>query len=65
MKKDDVLKHFGDDSYAVAAALGITRQAVEKWPPVIPERCAYRLVALTKGRLKMTPALYEKPRRRT
>lgn len=60
MKKTAVLAYYANDSHAVAAALGITRQAVEQWGEVVPERSAYKLEVITKGDLKVDPELYRK-----
>ena len=60
MKTADVLAHFNNDSYEVADALDITRQAVEQWGRVVPQGSAYKLEVLTKGKLKVNPADYEK-----
>lgn len=45
---------------AIAEALGITHQAVSQWGPVVPEGTAYKLESLTRGKLKVDPALYLK-----
>lgn len=50
MLKKDVVAHFGTQE-AVAQALGITRQAVQQWPDVVPRGRAYELQFLTKGKL--------------
>jgi hypothetical protein len=60
MKKGSVLAHFDNDTYAVADALGITRQAVEQWGEVIPEGAAYKLQVITAGHLRVDPACYAK-----
>ena len=60
MKKADVISHFGTES-AVAEALEISRQAVNKWPDVVPEGIAYKLQVLTAGHLRVDPAAYRKP----
>lgn len=63
VKTADVLEHFDHDIYKVAALLGITRQAVEQWGEVVPERSAYKLQVLTNGRLVANPALYRRKHR--
>lgn len=63
MKTADVLEHFDNDIYKVAEVLGITRQAVEQWGEVVPERSAYKLQVLTNDKLKVDPALYRKAKR--
>ena len=58
MEKQAVIEHFG--SYAeVARLLGISRQAVHKWPDVIPFRQAYRIEKATGGELKLDDRRYE------
>lgn len=57
MKKDDVLKHFGTLE-RVAATLGISISAVSQWGKIIPEKNAYRLQEITKGKLKVQHSLY-------
>ena len=57
MKKDDVLDHFGTLE-KVAVALGISVSAVSQWGDVIPEKNAYRLQEITKGKLKVQHSLY-------
>jgi len=59
----DALQHFSNDPYALAAALGISRQAVEQWGERVPELSARQLHDLTGGKLKFEPALYRKGRR--
>ena len=51
MKKTDVLKHF-DGVINTANALGISKQAVSKWPDEIPRLRAYQIERITKGQLK-------------
>ena len=63
MRTSDVLAHYQNDSHAVAAALGISRQAVEKWDTAVPEGSAYKLQAITGGKLQVDPRLYRKARR--
>lgn len=51
MRKNDVIHHFGSVG-AVAAALGITSQAVSLWPDTIPLGRQFQLERLTEGKLK-------------
>jgi transcriptional regulator with XRE-family HTH domain len=64
VRKTTVLAHYANDTHQVAAALGITRQAVEQWPDIVPEGSAYKLQAITAGDLKVDPALYAKKKAR-
>lgn len=61
MHKKSVISHFGSPA-AVAKFLGIARSAVSQWPDPIPMGRAYQLEKLTKGALRVDPALYEKGR---
>lgn len=63
VKKSIALAHFVNDTQAVAEAAGVTRQAVEQWPPVVPWQSAIELEATTKGALKVDHELYRKKRR--
>lgn len=45
MLKTDALKALGADSQTVADAIGCSRQAVEKWPDVLPKRIVDRVIA--------------------
>jgi DNA-binding transcriptional regulator YdaS (Cro superfamily) len=51
MKKRDAIKHFGTGA-AVADALGIRPQAVNKWGDIVPYARAVQLQKLTRGKLK-------------
>jgi hypothetical protein len=51
MQKETVIKHFGSAA-RVARALGVSRQAVHKWPDLIPELSALRLDRITEGKLR-------------
>ncbi len=62
MKKADVIEHFGSEA-ATAEALEISRQAVNKWPDPIPEGAAYKAQAVSKGKLKVDPAVYRRAKR--
>lgn len=59
MRKETAVAHFGSD-VEVARALKISRQAVGKWPDVIPEGTAYKLQVITGGRLQVDPSCYRK-----
>ncbi|MGH8275745.1 MAG: Cro/CI family transcriptional regulator, partial [Steroidobacteraceae bacterium] len=52
MLKSDVVRFLGSHG-KVARLLGCTRQAVQMWPETVPEGPAYKLQALTRGRLKV------------
>lgn len=62
MNKDKVLEFFEGSSHKVAAALGISRQAVEKWPKLVPKGSAADIEKVTRGKLKYNPADYRKAR---
>lgn len=51
MRKQDVIHHFGSVG-AVAAALGITSQAVSMWPEAVPLMRQYEIERLTDGQLR-------------
>jgi len=51
MKKQDAIEHFGD-AVKLAKALGISKQAVYKWPDVVPEGRQYQLEIVTQGKLQ-------------
>lgn len=57
MRTKAAIKHFKTRA-AIARALGISRAAVSKWGPVVPEGSAYKLESLTGAELKVDPALY-------
>jgi transcriptional regulator with XRE-family HTH domain len=64
MLKSVVLRHFGGNGAQVARALGIGRQAVQKWPRRVPLLSALRLERVTAGVLKVDWADYDlRPRR--
>ena len=58
MRKETAVAHFGSD-VEVARALKISRQAVSKWPEIVPEGAAYKLQVLTGGRIQVDPACYD------
>ena len=45
MLKSEAISLLGGDVSSAAKAIGVTYQAVEKWPDVLPERIADRVVA--------------------
>ncbi|HXR88815.1 MAG TPA: Cro/CI family transcriptional regulator [Steroidobacteraceae bacterium] len=59
MRKADAVAHFRSQR-AVAAALGISEQAVSMWGDLVPEGRAYQLELLTKGKLRVTRERYSK-----
>ncbi|EFB4108295.1 Cro/CI family transcriptional regulator [Escherichia coli] len=59
MRKSEVLKHFGGVS-KTATALGISHPAVCRWGKVIPEKQAFVIERITKGKLKYDAVLYQK-----
>jgi DNA-binding transcriptional regulator YdaS (Cro superfamily) len=59
MRKGDVIQHFGSQTKA-ALALGVTKSAVSQWGEIIPEGMAYKIQVITRGKLRVDPALYEK-----
>lgn len=63
MRKAAAVEHFETES-AVARALGITHQAVNNWPDIVPKGSAYQLQVITAGKLTVDPSLYEKPKRK-
>lgn len=60
MKKADVISYFGGVG-KTAKALGLSHASVSGWADLIPKGRAFEIQVLTKGRLKVEPALYEKP----
>ena len=59
MLKESVLKFYGGTTKA-AMAIGVTHSAVCQWGAVIPEKQAYVIERITKGKLKYDPSLYAK-----
>lgn len=57
MRKTDVVSFFGSIP-KTAKALGITRGAVWQWDDIIPRGAAYIAQAVSKGKLKVNPAVY-------
>lgn len=54
MKTADAIKHFGGAN-ELAAALGVTRQAVSQWGEQMPVGRAYQVQVLTGGKLRADP----------
>lgn len=52
MKKQDVIDYFGSGE-ATARALGISGAAVCRWGEEIPEKQAYKVERISKGKLKV------------
>jgi len=52
MKKQDVIKHFGDEK-KTADALGLWPQTVYQWPDIIPKATQYRIQVVTDGVFKV------------
>ena len=61
MRKTEAVDHFGSQR-ALAAALGITEQAVSLWDELVPEGRAYQLESITGGKLRVDPASYHTPK---
>ena len=57
MRTKTAIKHYGSRA-AIALALGISRAAVSKWGPFVPEGSAYKLESITGGVLRVDPKLY-------
>ena len=57
--------HYFDVRLALAERRGITTQAVAKWGEAVPEGSAYKLQAVTNGRLRVDPSVYPGRRRAT
>lgn len=61
MRKAQAVKYYGSQR-ALAAALGITEQAVSLWGDLIPEGRAYQLESITGRKLRVDPASYHTPK---
>lgn len=57
MRTKAVINHFKTRS-GVALALGISRAAVSKWGPIVPEGSAYKIESITRGAVRVDPKLY-------
>jgi DNA-binding transcriptional regulator YdaS (Cro superfamily) len=58
MKKEHVIKHYGSE-VETARALSLSPQAVNKWGTLVPLLSAYRIEALTRGKLRVNRGLYD------
>lgn len=61
MKRNEVIEFFGNQA-RTAKALGITRQAVCRWPEIIPLAAAARIEKVSGGKLKLDLGQY-RPKR--
>jgi len=64
MRKDDVLAYFGGPKKSqtkTAAALGVTKSAVNQWPDPIPLKQAIKANARSNGDLRLDMSVYELP----
>ena len=57
MKKSEVVAYFGNQT-KLAEALGVNKSSISQWPDIIPEKQAFRIERITKGKLKYDPKLY-------
>lgn len=62
MLKTDAVAHFGSEE-KLAIAIGLTRQAVNAWPDIVPQGNAYKLQVITGGQLQVRTELYAKPQK--
>lgn len=56
MLKTKAIELLGGSAAAAAEAIGVTRQAVEKWPAVLPDRIADRVIATMVRMRRKVPA---------
>ena len=63
MKTIDAVQYFGSRQ-AIADILGISRQAVYAWGPVVARGAAYRLQVMTKNELVVDEAKYKRKKAR-
>lgn len=59
MLKSKVVDYYGGIS-KTAVALGVTHSAVCQWGDVIPQKQAFVIDRITKGKLKYDSSLYQK-----
>ena len=59
MRKSEVIEYFGGVS-KTASVLGISHTAVCRWSEVIPQKQAFVIERITKGKLKYDASLYQK-----
>jgi len=64
VKKADALARYANDTHQLAAAAGVTRQAVEQWGEVVPWRSAVELERVSNGHLKVDTELYRTKKKR-
>lgn len=62
MLKTDVLKFFGS-KIATAQILEVSPSAVTQWKEIIPEKQAYKVERISKGKLKVNPDLYHRSKK--
>lgn len=60
MLKTEAIKFF-DGTVKLAAACGVSRQAVHAWPEVVPDNYQYRLHYLSDGFLLLSDHLKKPP----
>ncbi len=58
MRKADVTKYFGSEN-KTSKFIGLSRQAVNRWPDPIHVKWALRLEKMTHGDLKFEKELYQ------
>lgn len=63
MLKSDVIAFFGSAA-ATGRALGITKGAVSNWPAIVPRGSAYQVEVVTRGKLRVDPAVYAVPKKK-
>lgn len=56
MLKSKAIEHLGGTTAAAAEALGVTYQAVDKWPDVLPTRIGDRVIATLVRQKRRVPA---------
>ncbi|EME5081853.1 TPA: Cro/Cl family transcriptional regulator [Klebsiella pneumoniae] len=59
MLKNQVVEYYGGIT-KTAIALGVTHSAVCQWGSVIPQKQAFVIERITKGKLKYDASLYQK-----
>lgn len=59
MLKNQVVEYYGGIT-KTAIALGVTHSAVCQWGNVIPQKQAFVIERITKGKLKYDASLYQK-----
>jgi len=57
MRKADAVRHYGSEA-AVAVAAGVSRQAVNKWGPIVPYHSAVILSREAPGKLQLQDSDY-------